>query len=95
MLSLDDTLTPFEIEAALQQTAQQSIFATPDAQQHDDDYGFGAMRPAEAIALVMPRPAEGEGEGELISPSESCASTSSVRGFVGLLVALLWTRRRR
>jgi subtilisin family serine protease len=53
VLAAAPDLTADEVNALLQATAQQSIFATPDDTGHDLAYGFGLVQPAAALDEVL------------------------------------------
>lgn len=48
-----------DLTAALLGTAEQSLFARPDAEGHDLEYGFGVVRPAVALRQVLGLPLDG------------------------------------
>ena len=56
MVSAAPDKTAAELTAVLVGTAKQSLFATPDAAGHDDQYGFGLIQPAVALRQLVPLP---------------------------------------
>ena len=54
--------TAFEIEAALVASTRPAPFASPDANGHDLQYGYGIIDPAAALRLLAPVPVEPEPE---------------------------------
>jgi serine protease len=96
VVSAAPELTADEVNTLLEQTAQQSPFARPGADGHDLEYGFGVVRPAEALAaLGLP---EDDGDDEAPAPDSvegcDCRSTSS-DGILPLLGLLLLRRRKQ
>jgi subtilisin family serine protease len=91
VLAAAPELTADEVNALLEATAQQSIFALPDADGHDLDYGFGIVRPAAALGRVVDAGDDG-GTGS-DGGTGGCAQGASSVAAPGLL--LLWWRRRR
>jgi len=53
VLAAAPDLTADEVNALLQDTAKQSLFATPDDDGHDLAYGFGLVQPAAALDAVL------------------------------------------
>jgi subtilisin family serine protease len=53
-------LTADEVNALLEDTARQSVFATPDAAGHDLQYGFGLVQPAAALVALAVPPNDGD-----------------------------------
>lgn len=100
MIAAKPDATSQEIVDALTSTAQQSIFATPDEDGHDDYYGYGVVRPAQALDALL-----GLSEVEpvvLPPPTGPCAHVDAKErggpwGLAALLVlpALLSGFRRR
>jgi serine protease len=89
-------LTADEVNALIEQTAQQSPFARPGDDGHDLEYGFGTVRPAEALATLglpadddeAPAPIDNVGAGC------DCRSTQS-DGLLPLLGLALLSRRKK
>jgi len=54
VLAAAPALTADEVNALLEDTARQSIFATPDDDGHDLAYGFGLVQPVAALRAVLP-----------------------------------------
>jgi serine protease len=88
-------LTADQVNDAIVGTARQSIFATPDAQGHDDEYGYGLVQPAAALAYYdeeepPPPPLEGCACGSAGGPRGGAPPRSQVGGalLLGLLALL-------
>jgi subtilisin family serine protease len=60
LLAADPDRTEEAVRDALMGTAEQSLFATPKPNGHDDEYGWGVVRPAAALRayLGLPEPSE-------------------------------------
>jgi len=56
MVSAAPDKTAAELTQILVGTAKQSLFASPDATGHDDQYGFGLIQPAVALRQLIPLP---------------------------------------
>ena len=86
------TLTADEITTLLEQTAKQSIFARPDDDGHDLEYGFGLVQPATALAALddPDGPQNPDGDIALGGGGGGCGNAGA-----GLLAPLLMLRRRR
>lgn len=83
-------LTADDVNEALVSSAKQSIFATPDGDGHDDDYGYGLIQPSAALALLADaQPADDEPDGC------SCRESAAGPGLGRLALALLFVRLRR
>lgn len=54
LISAKPDVTGAEVAELLRSTAEQSFFASPDAQGHDDYYGYGIVRPLEALRVLVP-----------------------------------------
>ncbi len=98
LLSLDPTLTADEVEALLDQTARQSVFATPDGDGHDVEYGFGLVQPAVALAtLTPPEPIDDDSDDDDDSAAGAGCDCDNDKGnaAVGAGVVLMVSVRRR
>jgi MYXO-CTERM domain-containing protein len=84
-----------DISAALLATAKLPLFASPDGNGHDLQYGFGEIRPAAALERLVPTPPP-----MMAKPGCSCDVTRRSDGegawlTAAALVALALLRRRR
>jgi subtilisin family serine protease len=68
LVSAAPMATATEIENALTSTAKQSLFATPDANGHDNFYGYGLVQAQAALRVFVP-------EKPPVVPSHGCAMT--------------------
>jgi serine protease len=89
ILAAAPDLTADEVNAVVERTAAQSIFATPDDTGHDLDYGFGLLRPAAALDDVLGTAPDGDGGSgdDDDAPAAGCAQATPPTGAV--LLALL------
>lgn len=98
IVSAAPDLTADEVNALIEQTAQQSPFARPDADGHDLEYGFGTVRAAEALA-ALGLPADDTDTDAPVpfdSVSDGCdCRTTSSNGVLPLLGLVLLSRRKR
>jgi serine protease len=97
IVSAAPELTADEINTLLEQTAQQSPFARPDDDGHDLEYGFGTVRPAEALAaLGLSDDGDDEGPAPTGTIDEGCACRSrQCDGILPLLGLALLRRKKR
>lgn len=92
LLAVDPSLTADEVNAILEDTAEQAAFARPDADGHDLEYGFGLVRADLAVA----RAAGLDGDGGTVDPPGGCGCGGTDATAAGAVPALLlWRRRRR
>ncbi len=80
-------LTADEVNRAMQNTARQSAFATPNADDHDDSYGFGLVQPFAAITFFDEEPPP--------EPPSGCTCDTSHPMMGGGFLALLFVVTRR
>lgn len=86
LVSYRPEISADDVNAAIEATARQSVFATPDGEGHDDYYGFGLVQPAAALRFfdVEPPPPPPVAEGC------SCAADADTpAGGAGVLAAIL------
>lgn len=104
MIAADPEVTGEEIRAALDETATQSLFATPDERGHDLLYGWGRMEPAKALRRILdiPEPSMDAGVATMDAgttpPDEDdggCAAGGHSSVALLLLLGLIALRRRR
>jgi hypothetical protein len=92
MLAAAPDATAQEISDALTTTAKQSIFATPDADGHDLEYGWGIVQPAAALAALLgtdgPSPV-------VIPPPTNCRSADGCPPALAIVLLLVRRRGRR
>ncbi len=89
LLALDPELTADEVDEILEASAEQSVFARPDAAGHDDEYGFGLIQPVAALESLVdpPLPPEVEEPG-------GCDCAHSQGTTVGAALLMVFRRRR-
>jgi subtilisin family serine protease len=92
ILSAKPELTADEVNAIIEETAEQSAFARPDDTGHDLEYGFGLVRADLALAQVV-GPLDG-GE-EPADGGCQCDDGSAAAAVPMAAPWLLWRRRRR
>jgi serine protease len=96
VLAAAPELTADEVNALLERTAKQSLFATPDADGHDLAYGFGLVQPAAALQAVLGDEDDAEGDGPAEQQGGGCSSTATPSPEAAFALALaLWTSRLR
>ena len=89
MLSLAPELSQQEVTEILEETARQSVLATPDEDGHDDEYGFGLIQPAAALARTVKPPPDVQG-----GAGCDCGDDKGGAAFV-VGVSVLLRRRKR
>ncbi len=93
LLAVDPSLTADEVNAILEETAEQAAFARPDDLGHDLEYGFGLVRADLAVAR-----AAGIDEVDVngdVDPATGCDCGSGDAGAALLVPGLVLWRRRR
>jgi MYXO-CTERM domain-containing protein len=90
LLALDPELTGDEVSEILEETAKQSVFASPDDRGHDDEYGFGLVQPVAALERVVDPPPDIKG-----GAGCDCAQGGQAAIALSVLGMLLLRRRRR
>lgn len=87
LLGFAPDLTRAEVEEILEETAKQSVLASPDESGHDDEYGFGLVQPEAALLrTVDPPPGIGGGAG---------CDCGDDRGAAALVLFLGLSQRKR
>ena len=88
LLAEDPTLSADEVTEILTETAKQSVFASPDEDGHDDEYGFGLVQPVAALQRTVDPPPD-------IKGGAGCDCAQGEGQALGALALLLLRRRRR